>query len=59
MNETLLKLKKNLEIALNHFNFDELTIKRVLLAEIAQFEKTLANGEKNLNDFFKKMKKNY
>ena len=35
--------------------FDELTIKRVLLAEIAQFEKTLANGEKNLNDFLNKL----
>ena len=33
----------------------ELTIKRVLLAEIAQFEKTLANGEKNLNDFLNKL----
>ena len=36
-------------------DFDELTIKRVLLAEIAQFEKTLANGEKNLNDFLNKL----
>ena len=36
-------------------DFDELTIKRVLLAEIAQFEKTLVNGEKNLNDFLNKL----
>ena len=52
MNETLLKLKKNLEIALNHFNFAEGNEN----IDIAIIEVNLA--EKNLNDFFKKMKKN-
>ena len=52
MNETLLKLKNNLEIALNHFNFAE----EDKYIDLAIIEVNLA--EKNLNDFFKKMKKN-